>query len=136
MAKQTIPVDKTENRLSDESYDEWETISTSFGTKIVWGDGPGETASFVGVFTGPRMVPMDTDSDGNVLDSAKAAEFVDANGEKFYCWQGFAIETAIDDKEMDAGDTVRITYVGEQATKRGLNPVKVLQTAQASVTTA
>lgn len=122
MARQPVSTDKTENRLSDEDFDEWETISSDFGTKIEWGDKAGETPMFIGTYVGPRIIEME---DG---ESAKAAEFFsEETQEKYYCWQGYSISAAIDAKEMEPGDVVRIKYMGEKPTKRGLNPVKVLE---------
>ena len=128
MAGRTIKPDSQENRLSDADFEQWETISSDFGTKLTWGDGSNGTCSeFVGNYLGTNVIPIgEPDEDGNPLDSMSAAEFVDSNGEKFYCWINFALGAAIEKGEMQEGDTVRITYLGESPTKRGLNPVKKL----------
>lgn len=129
MATKPVKSDAQENRLSDSDYETWETVSSEFGTKLMWGDGTGGTTTvFVGEYLGENIVPMgEVDDDGNALDTAPAAEFVDSNGEKFYCWQNYAIKTAIEEKKFVAGDTVRIKYLGSEQTKRGLNPVTKLQ---------
>ena len=114
--------------LTDADFASWTQISTDFGTKIIWGDGKnGTTKEFVGVFTGLNIIPIgEPDDDGNTVDSMSALEFVDANGEKFYSWQNFALEQALDKGDIVDGDTVRIVFTGEVPTKRGLNKVKKL----------
>jgi hypothetical protein len=127
MPRATVKQDSQENRLDDASFDDWETVSSDFGTKIVWGknEKAGETETFVGTFLGVRIVPLgDADSEGNVLDTAEAAEFADMNGERFYSWLPYALKSAIEDETIIPNDVVRIHYTGETATKRGLNPVK------------
>lgn len=126
--RKPIADDKQENRLSDSGFEEWDTISSEFGTKIEWGDGTnGTTDVFVGEFLGVNSVALgEPDDQGNPLDTAEAAEFVDANGEKFYSWLNFALKNIIEDETMIPGDTVRICYAGTAPTKRNLNPVTKL----------
>lgn len=112
--------DHITDTMDDESYENWETVSEGFGTKIEWNVG----VRFIGVFTGTRMVPVQKDAEsGNPLDEAEAAEFT-KDGEKFYCWLPYQLKEVITEGKLTAGQTVYIECTGEEETKRGLNKVK------------
>lgn len=120
MPRAAKDTDNMTDNMDDETYEDWETVSEGFGTKIEWVIG----ARFVGVFTGTRMVPMKSDAEeGNPLDEAPAAEFT-KDGEKFYCWLPYQLKEVIDNGVLKPGQTVFIECNGEESTKRGLNKVK------------
>lgn len=106
--------------MDDESYEDWETVSEGFGTKIEWVVG----ARFIGVYQGSHMVPLKQDAEeGNPLDWAEAADFT-KNGEKFYSWMPYQLKQTVTDGKLSPGQTVFIECNGEEETKKGLNPVK------------
>jgi hypothetical protein len=117
MPRTVKDTDHTEDLMDDTSYENWESISEEFGTKIEWNVG----TRFVGEFTGTREVEVDDKEDG--LSTATAAEFI-KEGEKFYCWLPFQLKEVIDNGTLTPGRTVFIECKGESPTKRGLNPVK------------
>lgn len=101
--------------MTDEAYEEWESVSEEFGTKIEWNVG----TRFIGQFTGVRK---DIDlGDGEVAD---AAEFT-KDGEKFYSWIPYALAQVIESGKLIPGDICMIECKREDTTKRGLNKVKV-----------
>lgn len=112
----------TEDTMDDASYDDWETVSEGFGTKIMWDVGK----TFVGTFTGTRTVSVDDKEDG--FTDVLAAEF-QSNGTKYWCWLPYALEEIINtddpEKRLSPGEEVYIKCTGEEPTKRNLNPVKV-----------
>lgn len=108
--------------MTDAAYEEWDTVSEGYGTKIEWNIG----TQFIGVFTGVRKdIPVsDNPTEGNPLDYANAAEF-NKDGEKFYSWMPYQLQTVIDEGKLKEGQTVFIRCDREENTKRGLSPVKV-----------
>jgi hypothetical protein len=121
MPRKPTDNDHLEDTMDDAAFEDWETVSEGFGTKIEWVIG----ARFVGEFTGTRIVPLKEDADmSNPLDTAPAAEFM-KDGEKFYSWMPHQLQTLIDNGKLKEGQTVYIRCDKEEATKRGLNPVKV-----------
>jgi hypothetical protein len=125
MVARKTAVSEPETRFSDADFEEWETVSSDFGTKIKWGNGPDETEQFVGVYKATREVPIgEVNENGEPFETAIAVEFADMNGELFYSWQNFALKDAIAKGTIQEGDTLMIKYTGEASTSRGLNPVK------------
>jgi hypothetical protein len=113
-----VQPENTEDLMDDESYEEWETISEGFGTKIEWTVGK----KFIGEYIGVKDVPLDDKDDG--FSTAPAAQFHATSGEKFYCWLPYSLKEVIDNGTLTEGRTVMIHCTGESPTKRGLNPVK------------
>lgn len=115
--------------MADFDWDSWdnaevEDLSSNFGTKIKFGDKPGEVKEFTGVFQGTKDVPNPDDDD----EMMHAAEFLDRDGEKCYAWLTFALNEAVTNEGgIKVGDLVRIEWKGRQDTKRGLNPVSVFE---------
>ena len=118
MPRAVAKPENLEDLMDEEHAEQWETVSEGFGTKIEWTVGH----SFIGEFTGTREVELDDGGGG--FSNAKAAEFVDAQGEKHWCWLPYGLAKVIEDGDLSPGRTVFIKCTGEQATKRGLNPVK------------
>lgn len=104
----------------DDDFEDVEDISTNFGSKFTLGDDDkaGEILSFTGQFTGTREVELENG------DIGMAAEFLDLDGEKAYCWASWSLKDVIANERLTPGDYVRIVYKGEAPTKKGLNPVK------------
>lgn len=115
--------------MADFDWDSWdnadvEDLSSDFGTKLKFGDKPGEITDFVGIFQGTKHIPNPDDAD----EIMHAAEFTDREGEKCYAWLTFALNEAITTEGgIAVGDLVRIEWKGRQPTKRGLNPVSVFE---------
>ena len=109
----------------DSFWDDVADVATNFGYKFKFGtnEKKGEITRFVGEFRGTREVP----NQDNPEELMQAAEFVDTEGRKCYCWQLTQLREAIRTGDIQYGDTVRITLTGEQETSRGLNPVKTFE---------
>lgn len=120
MPRTVKDTDHSEDLMDDASYENWETISEGFGTKIEWNIG----TRFIGEYTGTRQVPSKEESEDGTFDMIDAAEFT-KDGEKFYSWMPHQLQTVISDGALKAGQTVFIECLKEENTKRGLNPVKV-----------
>lgn len=109
----------------DSFWDDAEDVSMNFGVKIKFGtnEKKGEITRFTGRFIGTKQVPNEDDPS----EMMNAAEFLDEHGDKCYCWMTYALKEAIENAAITNGDYCRITLIGEQETKRGLNPVKVFE---------
>lgn len=120
MPRKATDTDHLEDTMDDSTFDDWEEVATSRGTKIEWNVG----TRFVGVYLGTDIVPLKEDAEeDNELDTAPAARFERA-GEKFWSWQPYALKEAIDAGKLQEGQTVFIECTGEESTKRNLNKVK------------
>jgi hypothetical protein len=119
MPRKLTDTDHTEDLMDDESFEEWESVSKSLGTKLEWNVG----SQFIGQYTGIEQVKIDDSDEPDGFSMVDAATFM-RNGEKFFSWLPFAIKQVIDSGSVSVGQTVFIKCTGEQSTARGLSKVK------------
>jgi hypothetical protein len=100
--------------MDDASYDEWETVSESLGTKLEWNVG----TRFVGEYAGIKEVKVDDEDTEDGFSMVDAATFL-KDGEHFYSWITYAMKQVIDSGKLAVGQTVFIHCTGEEKTKSG-----------------
>lgn len=99
----------------DDFWDDAVEVDTEFGDKFKFGKGKDEITTFTGRFLRTKQVP--NPDDGELMH---AAEFLDNEGEKVYCWLPSTLRNAFDN--VNNGDYVRIELTGEEPTDKG-NPM-------------
>ena len=94
---------------------EWETVVEESATTVIF-DTVGD--QFVGLYTGSEHIDPDNGKD----EPFDRFVFQGRDGELYAVNKSFKLETAMQD--IDPGQWVRITYVKDVPTGRGLNPMK------------
>lgn len=101
---------------------EWETVSSETSIRVLF-DSIGDV--FVGQFVGIQTItPEGVDKDGKPNEPFDLYIFTGRDGNSYSINKSWKIETAFDDYDVQADEWVRITYVKDVETKRGLNPMK------------
>lgn len=102
---------------------EWETARDETPTGVVF-EAPGET--FIGQYLERRTVAREPLADGTG-GPFNLHVFTGRDGKPYALSDSFALDEAYEDGSLKSGQWVRITFIKEIKTKRGLNPMKDLK---------
>lgn len=104
-----------------DATDDWadaEPLTTSMGERVRFSKG----TVVIGTYVGDEQVTVDSDS-GEGKESIRYIIMEDSTGNRINFSPSYQLREAFENVEL--GDLLRIECMGEQATKRGLNAVKL-----------
>lgn len=107
---------------NDHEDDGWETIQERSASVVIF-DTVGD--ELIGTYRGIETIEPDDDPDNAF--SRYLLEGTD--GELYATNISYALRSAVEKHDVKVGDMLRIRYVGDVKTKRGLNPMKDFEIA-------
>lgn len=100
----------------------WETIQKRSAAVVIF-DTVGD--ELIGEFGGVEQIEPDDDPD----NAFSRYLLRGTDGELYATNISYALRTAVEKHDVKVGDMLRIRYVGDVKTKRGLNPMKDFEIA-------